>query len=724
MLDFKYSKSFTLYLLLTLQLICSSLLYGQSSINYTIKVTDPVGITLFVKPTSIAGSKVIEKRRETIVSLASTVNSIEVNQVSFAHQEYSVERVELDKENRIVNIVVTPFFQEWDGRLLTDDKALPIPNAIVRLPEYPSVLQATTNAKGDFKLKVPSVIQLTPLTKITVNDIEQPRSAVKLLQSSRLIIIRVPDQQALSTIIGYKEKQIQVLTRDDTPVANTRILLEEEPYFTGSTGITVARVPVSGELAIEVLNHEIYEVINDEENSFITVLVEVAKEQAPEVSENEVTQTPTDPIIKEMDMEIGKVVKELEFQKELITEQNKKLRSQIERISTRLSTETDLNPEQRLSLQQLLYSFQRRLYENERAFEEAQIENQLVIARMQQILDGKDSTNTSLREENLAEKRKNAQLARQNEDFRNLLLFATIGVVLLSVLAIIFYLVAKRDRKQKAKISEQAENLRTLNHRITKQNQAITDSLRYAQTIQMAILPDIEKIKKRFKDFFIIYSPKDIVSGDFYWFAENGDKKFIATVDCTGHGVPGAFMSMIGSTLLTRIVEQMNVEDTNLILEVLNEEIIHSLRQKDKVNDDGMDVCLCAIEQQGEENKTKITFTGAKRPLLYMKKGDKTLHMQRGDVKSIGGLRNKEKKFTKAELFLNKGDTLFLTSDGLVDQHNSKKIKFGTRRLISFLENNHSLSMPELGQKLEQELKEHQAEVSQRDDITFLGIRL
>ena len=691
--------------------------FAQSKTQYGVKVTDLDGIPIFVSPTSILETKLSITGNK--ISLPENIEVIKTTEIVFPSNEYRIEKVEVDKVSKLITIIVTPFFQEWDGRLLTDKKALPIPNATIQLPEYPTVAQVASNAKGDFKLKIPSAIRLTPSTKIEVNGLEQPRKSIKLLTSSHLIIIRVAEEQIKSGILAYEGKSIQVLTTDKKVVANTRILIKEEPYFTNGLGIAFAKVPTSGKLDLEVFNHDVVKIeTGDDENSFTVIVEEIIA-----VEELEKENFQSDPLVNEMDVEIGQVVKELEVQTDLIAEQNMKLRGQIERISNRLNAEKDLKPEQRTTLQQLLYSFQRRLYENEKAFDEAQLENQLVIERMQRVLRGQDSTNISLREQNLEERRRNAQLAKENEEFRNQLLFLTAGFVLVAVLAFIFYLVAKRDRQQKAKISEQAENLRALNHRITKQNEAITDSLRYAQTIQMAILPDIEKMKSVFSDFFMIYNPKDIVSGDFYWFAENNNKKFIAAVDCTGHGVPGAFMSMIGSTLLTRIVKQMNVEDTDQILDTLNQEIIHSLRQEEKVNDDGMDVCLCTIEE-GEGQQYKITYTGAKRPLFYIEKGSRELNMQRGDVKSIGGLRNRNKQFTKTELYLNKGDSLFLSSDGLVDQHNPKKIKFGTKRLISFLEENSDLSMTDLGSKLETVLKNHQDSVSQRDDITFLGVRI
>ncbi|GAB4340463.1 MAG: hypothetical protein OHK0038_19970 [Flammeovirgaceae bacterium] len=273
---------------------------------------------------------------------------------------------------------------------------------------------------------------------------------------------------------------------------------------------------------------------------------------------------------------------------------------------------------------------------------------------------------------------------------------------------------------------------------IKSKNQSITDSIRYGQTIQKAILPDPNKMKQTFEDQFIIFKPKDIVSGDYYWFTHISGEEiqrympekrlksltFIAAVDCTGHGVPGAFMSMIGNTLLNEIVNLQHIFDPAKILELLNDGIVEALRQEDKSNDDGMDVCLCMIERNATQ-VAKISYAGAKRMLYYIENGSTELKEIKGDNIMIGGLiKQKNRKFNNQELVLEKGSVLYLSTDGLVDQNNESRKKFGTTRLKQMLEQLSTSSMSEQKQALETALEEHQGNAEQRDDITFIGVRI
>jgi serine phosphatase RsbU (regulator of sigma subunit) len=272
---------------------------------------------------------------------------------------------------------------------------------------------------------------------------------------------------------------------------------------------------------------------------------------------------------------------------------------------------------------------------------------------------------------------------------------------------------------------------------ISRKNESITDSIRYALTIQRAILPDPQILDKTFEERFVIFKPKDIVSGDYYWFSKvnagpshpNLDPmiqeiSFIAAVDCTGHGVPGAFMSMISNTLLNEIVNVQHIYEPAHILEELHKGIIKALRQEDNANDDGMDVCLCAVEKH-IDGRSKVTFTGAKRPLYYLPNGSTRLMELRGDNKSIGGMNSrKNKPFTNQELYLDRGSLLYLATDGIADQNNKDRKKFGTTKLKHLIQANVHRPLKIQQEILEKALSDHQEGVEQRDDITLLGIKI
>lgn len=263
---------------------------------------------------------------------------------------------------------------------------------------------------------------------------------------------------------------------------------------------------------------------------------------------------------------------------------------------------------------------------------------------------------------------------------------------------------------------------------INTKNQHINSSIRYAQNIQKAILPIKKAIDQHFESF-IIFRPKDVVSGDFYWYShlpavENlTAKTFIAVVDCTGHGVPGAFMSLIGNRLLNEIVNERKVTNPRKILELLNKGVIAALKQDQTDNNDGLDICLCCFEKN-EEAKTMITFSGAKRPLIYY--SQQQIQLLRGDRKSIGGIKSKRNKteFTNQELILQKGDIAYLTSDGLIDQNAKNRKRFGTLRFIKLLKNNAKLSLEDQKHEIENALDFYQNKEEQRDDITVIGLKI
>lgn len=294
---------------------------------------------------------------------------------------------------------------------------------------------------------------------------------------------------------------------------------------------------------------------------------------------------------------------------------------------------------------------------------------------------------------------------------RNFLIWGFIAILIFFGVLVILY---RKIKTQKTQIEEQRDTL-------DLQNQKINASIQYAQNIQRAILPVRNQIKNLFESF-IIYRPKDIVSGDFYWFTKVKDTAFLAAVDCTGHGVPGAFMSMIGSSHLNEIVLEKQVTEPAKILSLLNEKIIESLRQDETENNDGMDVCFISIDLKSN----KITFSGAKRPLFIFKNKTSEFDEIKGDRISIGGAKKKkdDEKFNNHIINAEKGDILFLSSDGLTDQNNLERKRFGSNRLKEIILNNISEPMDKQKEIIEKELDDFQQDEEQRDDITLIGIKI
>lgn len=287
------------------------------------------------------------------------------------------------------------------------------------------------------------------------------------------------------------------------------------------------------------------------------------------------------------------------------------------------------------------------------------------------------------------------------------------------VLTFLFILIIRANKK----IKNQKDIL-------DRQNKNIRASIRYAETIQKAILPE-ESLLNIYFEPFLIYRPKDIVSGDFYWFSKakgtnsNKGSLFVAVVDCTGHGVPGAFMSMIGNSLLNEMINERRMESPEEILDQLDFEIRKALRQDKTDNTDGMDLSLCRFDKiNGKE--LKVLFAGAKRNLLIVNNGSEAIEKLKGDRKSIGGIEEKVKKlkFSNKEAILNKGARIYLSTDGIIDQNGPDRKRFGSRKLEELIEETVNLPVEEQKEKINQELDNFMKDEEQRDDITLLGLRV
>lgn len=264
---------------------------------------------------------------------------------------------------------------------------------------------------------------------------------------------------------------------------------------------------------------------------------------------------------------------------------------------------------------------------------------------------------------------------------------------------------------------------------IELKNKDITDSINYAQKIQEAILPSDLDIKKHLPENFVLFKPKDIVSGDFYWFSKKEDKAFIAAADCTGHGVPGAFMSMIGNSLLNEIVNDRGVDEPAKILQQLKEGVIKSLKQTGEAGKqkDGMDIALCAFDFKNN----KLEFSGAYNPLIRIREGE--LEETRSDRMPIGIYSDDGgRKFTNYELEMKKGDMYYFFTDGYVDQFGGPKgKKFMGKRFKMLLKEIYQLPMKNQKQKLDEVVEGWKSYVmadgstyEQMDDILVIGVKV
>lgn len=280
-----------------------------------------------------------------------------------------------------------------------------------------------------------------------------------------------------------------------------------------------------------------------------------------------------------------------------------------------------------------------------------------------------------------------------------------------------------REEKEKVEIinKEVIEQKTVIEHH----NIEITDSIKYAKNIQEALLPSLNEIGNLFANSFVLYMPKDIVSGDFYWFAQNGDTRFIAAVDCTGHGVPGAFMSIVGNTLLNEIVNEKKITTPGDILLELHKGVKIALNQNAKEFErrDGMDITLCAFNS----NANEIQYAGANRPLwIYRKDKGYELEIIKATKYPIGGLELEESRVYQNHIVpVSKGDCLYLFSDGYADQFGGPKgKKFMLTNLQKTLLQNVELPMEVQKQKLMDAFMDWKYDAEQIDDVLVIGIRI
>lgn len=256
---------------------------------------------------------------------------------------------------------------------------------------------------------------------------------------------------------------------------------------------------------------------------------------------------------------------------------------------------------------------------------------------------------------------------------------------------------------------------------ITQQKQEITDSIHYAKRIQTALLPPTHIIKSYLSDHFILFKPKDIVSGDFYWMTEKNDSLVITAVDCTGHGVPGAFMSLLGVAYLNEIVNKVEELTASEMLNQLRQYVIRSLHQRETEGEtkDGMDMSLCIIDKKNR----KLEFAGANNPLYVIRNGE--LIETKGDKMPIGFHIRDDLPFTNHIIDFEPEDSIYLFSDGYADQFggpDGKKLKYKPFKEI-LLQNN-PLPMSEQKKVLDETFMEWKGELPQLDDVVVIGFKL
>lgn len=273
-----------------------------------------------------------------------------------------------------------------------------------------------------------------------------------------------------------------------------------------------------------------------------------------------------------------------------------------------------------------------------------------------------------------------------------------------------------------SEIKRNEQQLQTNNRQLREKNREVLDSINYSQRIQKAILADPQRIRCLFAEAFVLYKPKDIVSGDFYWVHEQNGKLFFAAIDCTGHGVPGALMTVLANSLLRNIVRQQ-LEDPAEILQKLDEYLFEELNSHGKEETpDGMDIALCVFDRE----RRTLSYSGAFRPLVLIREGEFTEF--KGARYPIGFYKDIEKNFDTTVIEVRENDTFYLFSDGFVDQFGGEDVarggkKFNKRSFRNLLLEVQSFSLEEQEGYLEYVFQNWKQHLPQTDDVLVMGVK-
>ncbi len=290
------------------------------------------------------------------------------------------------------------------------------------------------------------------------------------------------------------------------------------------------------------------------------------------------------------------------------------------------------------------------------------------------------------------------------------------GLGLLILFGGIMYNRFRITRRQKGIIESQKQEVERQKELVEEKNREVHDSINYAKRIQSAILPPSKVIKEYLKDSFILYKPKDIVAGDFYWMERREGRTLFAAADCTGHGVPGAMVSVVCNNALNRAVREYGLRIPGEILDKAREIVIQEFEKSDEEVKDGMDITLCSLEGN------KLLFAGANNPLWMIRNGVHT--EMKADKQPIGKF-DAPKPFTTHACELQKGDLLYLFSDGYADQFGGpKKKKFKYKAFQELLLANCNKTMEEQKQVLDETIEQWKGELEQVDDICIIGLRV
>jgi serine phosphatase RsbU (regulator of sigma subunit) len=517
------------------------------------------------------------------------------------------------------------------------------------------------------------------------------------INSSSVVFVNHEDQydidEVLETVKGtntllisegypFRTSMINFVVIDGKPrfEANEELMIEEGLFVNELFLAQAVKTREDWEALYEVTEDELEMEKNITEQQYILI-----ERQLGEISKQEELIKDNNMILEKLRIEIGEREREIEEKSVVLKQQEDEIADQKKTIDVQVREV------------------------------EAQRE---ILADQEEYIREKEVT-IAQREEKIGEQDK--KIGQQSEKIvlqaeaiqkqKIMIMAAVIALVL--VFGLVYFIWINYRNKKRAN-----ELLKAQRDQIAYQKKHITDSIEYAEKIQRAILPSLELFTDQL-EHFVLFKPRDIVSGDFYWVEQVEGKYVIIAADCTGHGVPGAFMSMLGISLLNEIVLTNGITRPDEILNDLRTKIIEVLKQEARsIVKDGMDMTVCLLDRENG----LLQFSGANNPLYYIRKGELT--QVKGDKMPVA-IHEIMDPFTLHELSLQKGDTFYTFSDGYADQFGGPlQKKFLAKNLRKRLVSIQELSMIDQGIRLEQSFEEYRNELEQIDDVVAIGVRI
>lgn len=639
-----------------------------------------------------------------------------------------------DEKEKKMKIVMLPL-GSIQG-VLRDAKDQPVANTKIVLSKINPNKPALTNDKGQFNIALLEGADETQPGDLFVNDKQMPAgsftldngnikiNADVLLPEKKEVIQNTAIIEQAKVLETKKVNKVRVIDAGGNALQQQKIKVDQKEYFTDDNG----EVIVSHDLHKDTrLSIEGFKMNLMPTEAYLLVRVELMPNNEVSdtslVIEDIINESANIDVSGDYKEKFNDIIADLEVQKQMLVQFSEQTRVEIIEITNRLANDKNISPAEKKELAEKRTILEQILVDNELKYQEAINQTKIALDSMRSVLSAKDE---------LSNVQQKAIEKEKDDAYRSYIIFSVIAISLV-IVAITFFITNRRVKKEHEELEKTSAALESslrdvtlAKNEIEQKNNQILMSIRYAETMQKAILPLDDTFNKHFSEHCKIYIPKDIVSGDFYWCLPLETHTFLALVDCTGHGVPGAFMSLIGNNSLNEIVTQKKVHEPALILEELNNSIRKALQQEFTDNDDGMDVALCCIAKPNEKGKVKVTFAGAKRNILYYDKTKKDLLELKGDKKTIGGFfrENKITHFTNHEIELQKGDLIYMFTDGLTDLSNEEGEKFGSIKLKTLLKENVQLNLAEQQMIVLEELKLFQRSAAQRDDMTLIGVRI